>query len=225
MSVLYMGGLRMIEYKDSEFAQILPGALCSPEARAVSYAVNKVIKWLLSCAEGAKVYAAIDKLEDDELDLLALELNAQYYDNSLNVRVKRGIIKNAIKWHCSAGTPAAVQELIETVFEAGSVREWWEYDGKPYCFRVRAEVPLTESAIESFTRIIQNIKNTRSHLDAVEVFREVHQKLYSGAGAYWKVINQTIEDTFTDNFLIGQALRVASGTKSIGRFVIEEEER
>ncbi len=215
----------MIEYKDSEFAQILPGALCSPEARAISYAVNKALKWLLSCAEGAKVYAAIDKLKDEELDLLALELNAQYYDNSLNVRVKRGIINNAIKWHFSAGTPAAVQELIETVFGAGSVREWWEYGGKPYFFRVRAEAPLTESAVDSFTRIIQNVKNTRSHLEAVEVFREVHQKLYPGAGVYWQVARQTIEDTFTDSLLIGQALRYAAGTKSIGRLVIEEEER
>lgn len=215
----------MIEYKDSEIAQILPKVLRSPEVMAISYAINKSLKRLLSCAEMSGVYAVIDKLQDEALDLLALELQAQYYDNNLNVEIKRGIIKNAIKWHCSAGTPAAVQELIETVFGAGSVREWWEYDGKPYCFRARAEVPLTESAIESFTRIIQNVKNTRSHLDAVEVFREVHQKLYSGAGAYWKVINQTIEDTFTDNFLIGQALRVASGTKSIGRIVIEEEER
>lgn len=214
----------MIEYKDSEIVQILPSVLRSPEAIAVSYAVSKTLKRLLACAEGASVYAAIDKLGNEELDLLALELNAQYYDNNLNVSVKREIIKNAIKWYFSAGTPVAVQELIETVFGAGSVREWWEYGGKPYFFRVRAEVPLTESAIDSFTRIIQNVKNTRSHLEAVEVFREVHQKLYSGAGVYWQVARQTIEDTFTDSLLIGQALRYAAGTRSIGRLVIKEEE-
>lgn len=215
----------MIEYKDSEMAQILPDVLRSPEVKAVSYAINEALKRLMLCAESVGVYAAIDKLRDEELDLLALELNAQYYDNNLNVSVKRGIIKNAIKWHFSAGTPAAVQELIEIVFGAGSVREWWEYDGKPYFFRVRAEVPLTESAIDKFTRIIQNVKNTRSHLEAVEVFREVHQKLYPGAGVYWQVARQTIEDTFTDSLLIGQALRYAAGTKAVGRLVIEEEER
>ena len=215
----------MIEYKDSEIVQILPKVLCSPEVVAISYAINKALKRLLPCAEASGVYAVIDKLQDEALDLLAIELQAQYYDNNLNVAVKRGIIKSAIKWHFSAGTPAAVQELIETVFGAGSVREWWEYDGKPYFFRVRAEAPLTESAIESFTRIIQNVKNTRSHLEAVEVFREVHQKLYPGAGVYWQVVHQTIEDTFTDSLVIGQALRYAAGMKSVGRLVIEEEEK
>ena len=215
----------MIEYKDSEIVQILPNILCSPEVKAISYAVGKALKQLLLCGERASVYAAIHKLRDEELDLLALELNAQYYDNNLNINVKRGIIKNAIKWHCSAGTPAAVQELIEVVFGAGSVREWWEYGGEPYFFRVRAEVSLTESAIDRFTRIIQNVKNTRSHLEAVEVFREVHQTLYPGAGVYWQVVRQTIEDTCTDSLLIGQALRYAAGTKAVGRLVIEEEER
>ena len=214
----------MIEYRDSEIAQILPDVLRSPEVKAVSYAINKALKQLLLCAEKASVYAAIDKLENEELDLLSLELAAQYYDNNLRISVKREIIKNAIKWHFSTGTKASVQGLIETVFGAGSVREWWEYEGKPYLFRVRADVLLKESEIDSFTRIIQHVKNTRSHLEALEVFREVWQKLYSGSGVYWQVARQTIEDTFTDRFPIGQALWHAAGTKSLGRGVIKEEE-
>lgn len=213
----------MIEYRDSEIIQILPDALRSPEVKAVSYAINRMLKRLLSCAEKAGVYAVIDKLGDEELDLLALELDAQYYDNASNISVKRGIIKNAVKWHFSTGTPAAVQELIEVVFGAGSVKEWWEYGGEPYFFRARAEAVLTESTIDSFIRIIQNVKNTRSHLEALEVFREVHQKLYPGTGVYWQVIRQTIEDTPMENLPIGQALWYAAGTKSAAKFVIKEE--
>ncbi len=215
----------MIEYKDSEITQILPDALCAPEVMAVSYAVNRAVKKLLLYSEKAGVYSVVDKLQDEELDLLAIELQTQYYDNNLNIEAKRGIIKSTMKWYSSAGTPAAVQELIEIVFGAGSVREWWEYGGIPYRFRVRAEAPLTESAIEKFTRIIQNVKNTRSRLEAVEVFREVYQKLHISGGMFWKVKRQTVDDIFTDNFLIGQAVRYAAGTKTIGRIVIEEEER
>ena len=50
----------MIEYRDSEIAQILPDVLRSPEVKAVSYAINKALKQLLLCAEKASGDAAID---------------------------------------------------------------------------------------------------------------------------------------------------------------------
>ncbi|MFQ9474035.1 MAG: phage tail protein [Oscillospiraceae bacterium] len=33
------------------------------------------------------------------------------------------------------GTPAAVNRIIETIFETGYIEEWYEYDGEPHHFR------------------------------------------------------------------------------------------
>lgn len=30
------------------------------------------------------------------------------------------------------GTPAAVNRIIETIFETGYIEEWYEYDGDPH---------------------------------------------------------------------------------------------
>ena len=213
----------MIDYRNSSLMQILPEALCSPEAEALAFAIQGPVKKIMDYVEQIRVYASINHLRDEELDLLALELQAQYYSDSLDINTKRRIVQNAMKWHYTAGTPAAVQELIESVFGEGSVREWWEYGGKPYLFRARAEAPLTENSINDFVRIIQRVKNTRSHLEALEVFRKEILKLYLGGAAYWKVKRQVIEDTFTGITVQGQALKYACRVKGINRMIIREE--
>ena len=213
----------MIKLYDSQITDILPEYFSDKaNVKALAFALNRALqKFMLYCSH-ISVFAVIDELPGYVVDRMALDLNTQYYDDSFNIVTKRNLVKNTMLWYMTAGTPKAVEELIGIAFGAGSLKEWWEYGGEPYYFRVRAEVPLTESSIEKFTRIIQNVKNARSHLEAVEVFREIYQPIYLGVGVN-QVKRQTIEDTFTGVSVIGQSLNLAAGAKAVRRISIREE--
>ena len=68
--------------------------------------------------------------------------------------------------------------MIEYVFGGGVMAEWFEYDGKPYHFKVDTSAILTEDINEKFTKLIKKAKNIRSHLDQIVIKREIESKAY-----------------------------------------------
>lgn len=171
----------MINFEESEIAQILPGALKSlPEVKAISYAIKNAMGKLIAYSHRASVYATIDELPEDILDLLAVEMRSQYYEKDMRLEVKREILKKTLLWYCHAGTPGAVQELVETVFGIGEVKEWFDYGGDPYKFKVITDATSSYESIEEFEKIIKKVKNTRSHLDRVEFVRNQETAIYVG---------------------------------------------
>lgn len=171
----------MIKLYDSNITDILPSVLANQEkVIALGYAINQALQRLITYCEETSVYAVIDSLPDNILDLLALELNTQYYEDSLDVKTKRELVKNTLVWYEHSGTAAAVAELITTVFGEGEVKEWFEYGGEPFFFKIYTSATITEEAIEAFNQMIRKIKNTRSHLETVVADRDLKQTLYIG---------------------------------------------
>ena len=85
---------KVIKYTESEMLQVMPEPLkYKAEVVALSYAIKRAIGKMVGYAERASVYAAIDKLPEDILDLLAVELRAQYYDEDMDISIKREIVK------------------------------------------------------------------------------------------------------------------------------------
>ena len=73
----------MVDYKRGELLQIIPVNLLSPEVMAISYAVEEEKRIFLRYTAATSLYAAISDVPESVLDLMALELNAQYYELSL----------------------------------------------------------------------------------------------------------------------------------------------
>lgn len=187
----------MIKFEDSEITQILPGALKSlPEVKAISYAIKNAMGKLIAFSHLASVYTAIDELPEAILDLLATELRSQYYEKDMSLEVKRDILKKTLLWYCHAGTPSAVQELVEAVFGEGQVAEWFEYGGEPYRFKIKTNATLTPNMNEEFSSIIRKVKNTRSHLEAIEIKRTITQTLHSGVGQFTAYKHPAIIDGY-----------------------------
>ena len=165
----------MIKHYDSSIEAILPVNLNrEPEIQAISYAIQQQIRKLSERMRSARVYAAVDEMEDEALDLLALELGSQYYEESLGIQEKREIVKNTLNWYMKSGTVSAVRELIETVFGEGGVVEWFDFpdDEKiPGTFDVETGGTLDEDAMEEISVKIKNIKNARSHLRKIRAIR------------------------------------------------------
>lgn len=170
----------MIKFKDSEITQILPSNLkYDYQVQAISYVIKKALEKVIKYSNLIAIYAAIDDMPDHILDLLAIESRTQYYDENLSVETKRRLLKNTLIWHCKAGTPSAVEELISTIFGEGEVKEWFEYGGDPYSFKIISDAALDEESAIEFSKMIDKVKNVRSHLDGLEFSRKATQNFYT----------------------------------------------
>lgn len=175
----------MIKLLDSQIAQILPECLSGrASVQALSFALHRAVERLIGHCGNTSVFAVIDAAPDYVLDRLAIELNTQYYDDSLETRTKRKLIKNTLVWYMSAGTPQAVEELVAAVFGEGEVTEWFEYGDEPYFFKITTNAQMTPEMDAQFTAMLERVKNARSHIRAIEIHRTTEQALYSGACAF-----------------------------------------
>ena len=172
----------MINFYDGEITDIMPGNLTRDTAvQAVSYALKKGTQLLYQYLQLCHVYCSIETMPDKILDLMAQELRTQYYKDSLDIETKRALVRNTLIWYMTAGTPAAVEELITVVFGEGRVVEWFEYGAKPYWFKVQTDALLTEDKVAYFPRMLWKVKNTRSHIHMIEVHRSVELNIYAGS--------------------------------------------
>lgn len=172
----------MINLYDSSITDILPEPLSNdPKVQALGYAIKRAMQRLLNYCQNISVYAVIDTAPEQVLDLLAVELNTQYYDDSMPVEVKRNLIKNTLIWYTKTGTKAAVQELVENIFGNGEVQEWFDYGGDPFCFKViTSNINSTDEMIQQLASIVGSVQNARSHLDSVVVEVMQQLKIYNG---------------------------------------------
>ena len=161
----------MINLYESQITDILPANIkADPAAKAISYAISRMVKRIVDEAPKAGIYAMIDSLNEEALDLLAVELRTKYYGAWLSLEEKRAIVKKTLLWYCHAGTLFTTQELTDFVFEDAQIEEWFQYGGGAYLFRVIINVITQDITLEKYMeylKAIYGVKNTRSHLEAM----------------------------------------------------------
>lgn len=166
----------MIDIRDGELLDMLPSSLKDVDMQCLSYALKISIQKLLDYEIGAMTSNFIDQVPEEVLDVLAVELRSLYYLDSMDIETKRAIIKNTLIWHTKAGTPSAVAEMIETIFGAGSLVEWYDFEdgeGEPGTFDISTSAQLTPDILEQMETIIERVKNIRSHLRWVSIDRTI----------------------------------------------------
>ena len=175
----------MISYYDGQLTDIMPGNITKkPEVKALSYALQQACRLLYRYSRRLYIYSNLDEQPEDVIDLLASELRTQYYRSTLDLDTKRRLVKNTLIWYMSAGTPQAVEELVGAVFGEGEVKEWFEYDDKPYYFKIVTNAILTPEINGFFSIMIRRVKNTRSHLRTIDIHRIANHHLFSGAAVF-----------------------------------------
>lgn len=175
----------MIDLRECLTLRLMPEVFRNdPKIQAASYALQQTAKMLIEKIDNAAVYASIDILPDEILDLLAVELRSQYYDPAMEVEKKREIIRKTLAWFYHAGTLKTVKELTNFLFGENIVTEWFEYDGRPYTFRLEImglDVLITDKGMADFIAALQKVKNTRSLLECITFHRRIDGELFSGA--------------------------------------------
>ncbi len=114
-----------------------------------------------------------DLLHVDFLPFLAWALSVDAWDSSWTEDRKRHAIKAAIALHRVKGTPAALKTALNALELGVQVKEWFEYGGKPYHFRLDVELSdsgLNESEIATIEAVALAVKNERSKLEVLKVW-------------------------------------------------------
>lgn len=160
----------MIKLSGSRFTDIAPENLASQvEVQAIAYAVGRQVEKLCAYSDAARTYAAIATMPERLLDYMAVELRTPSYDENYSIKTKRALIEGSLLFYTQMGTPAAVNRIIETIFETGYIEEWYEYDGEPHHFRayVGDGGEVGPGELEEFRRVLSSVKRLSSWLDDI----------------------------------------------------------
>ncbi|WDL77670.1 phage tail protein I [Helicobacter winghamensis] len=104
-----------------------------------------------------------------------LPILANAYDVSidhLNKKEARALISKALLLDRHNGTAYAIKEALKAVFPTAVVKEWFDYGGEPYYFKVKVvsmETSFDEESFKKLERLIQEFKNVRSVLESIEL--------------------------------------------------------
>lgn len=160
---------------------------------ALSEALGLAMGQALDYTDESQIYTRLDTAPEAVLDVLAVDWKVDWYDTGFTLEQKRETIKTALMVRRLMGTAAAVKLQVHTLYPDAEVKEWFQYDGRPGCFRVN--VPLPEEGISAtdFRRLktgILTTKNERSHLDVIDIRHETEGTVLVGG---FSVVGQTIE--------------------------------
>lgn len=161
----------MITLRDAKLTDALPQIIArEPWAQAMAYAINNQMKRLLRYADGVMVSASVDTMPSNILDILAVELRLPHYDQSYTPAVKRELIKGALSYWATTGTPGSLTEILNNIFGDAEIEEWFEYKGAPGYFRILTSNPnVTGKTLEQFEKTTQDVKRLSAWLEEVLV--------------------------------------------------------
>ena len=128
------------------------------------------------------IMSRIRILSEKKIEELLLQFHVDYVDDKLTLAQKQELVINSIQNHMIKGTPKAVQNICNILFEYSEVKEWFEYGGRPYYFKV-STITGSITSMEDYQRIllaINSYKNVRSWLDGLHFIREQNSNLYVG---------------------------------------------
>lgn len=159
----------MTNLRGGSMLALLPSAYSQDmETQAFAYAVDRQIDKLCGYADGTQVYASVDKMPDQILDILAVENRTPAYSQGYSLAVKVDLLRQTIPFWAQMGTPYAVNRMISTIFGSGYIEESWEYGGEPHHFRAMTGNPyITKENVDDFVRAVAAVKRLSSWLDEV----------------------------------------------------------
>lgn len=132
-----------------------------PTTIAMCKALNPIFIELSKESKLAFIYGRIDELDDKTLDELAWQFHVDFYSVDFPINVKRNLIKNSKIIHRLKGTPIGVEHLLSSIFGSSKLVEWFEYDGKPFMFKVKVDVENNINLLlDKFEESINSVKNT-----------------------------------------------------------------
>lgn len=164
-----------MKLENVEIVKLLPPWMRQDEANAaLSRSASSLFQDPAKRIKQLRIWDKIDELDDEMLDELAWELNIDWYSSAMEISKKRATIKVAHLIMEKRGTKWAVEQLISAYFGTGYVKEWFEYGGDPYMFRVLTTNPdIGDDGMAGFFKQVDVAKSVRSHMEGVYFYEEL----------------------------------------------------
>lgn len=200
----------MIKYQDGEMLNLLSTPMAGDtDIIALSYAIKMGVAKFIVYVAKTMMFADVDNQPESILDYMAIELDATYYEQDMDIATKRKLIKGALKWYMAAGSGKSVKELISTTFGGGDVSEWYEFGGEPGEFGVEIESQMTEENYKRLSRTLDSVKPSSAHLKALESVRDAETDLRLGSALAEQSISTMYED-YSENTGLNEVVHAGS---------------
>lgn len=212
----------MIKIQDAEIIHSLPPIIANqPWARAASYATSQVLKMVLSLIKGTLTFSNVENLDHDVLDVLATDLRVANYKQSYSLDLKRKLVKFALQYWATAGTKAATEEIVQSIFEDATITEWFEYGGTPGCFKIiTKDTALTDDDVLEFKRVAENVKRLSAWLEKIVIEIETEPMTVHLGVIEWDFIAETIEQQREGNLFYGFITQLGE----VEKYIMSKEE-
>lgn len=174
----------MNRLENLQLTQLLPASIAADTTvKNISLSVETILQTVAGQTAAVLLLPHLDELPEAIIDELAWQYHVDAYSADFAIDVKRQLIRQSIAWHHKKGTPAAVTDMLSTIYASAQLEEFWEYGGEPYHFRVTVGEDRTDSAqtIDDAIRVIKLSKNVRSWLDGIKFRRNITGTIYLGA--------------------------------------------
>lgn len=161
--------------RENLVATLPPALQKDPSVVALAEAMAELLAQRLKEIEQLRIYPAIDRLDEQLLDILAYDFKVDWWDPNYTLEEKRRTLKDSWRVHKTLGTKAAVETAISAIYPNTKVVEWFEYGGEPYHFRL--DINITDDSMDSDKqrRVLERVnfyKSLRSHSDGITYFVE-----------------------------------------------------
>ncbi|GHU42158.1 hypothetical protein FACS1894111_05610 [Clostridia bacterium] len=155
---------------DIDFTRALPEPLKNDTAMlALGRAIAGELQENIRLSRLAIIYARLDELDEQLLDILARDLHVDWYEDTYPVQAKRQVIKDSVKVHKRLGTKYAMTTALGSVFPHTEVQEWYEYGGTHHRFRIILDFTNAKAPADIFQviRTQKFYKRLTAHLDEI----------------------------------------------------------
>lgn len=204
----------MVDISSIRLIDLIPPSIRDdPEIQAAAGALEGELQAVTAAIPTVMLISRIDELAEDVIDLLAWQWHVDFYEPGMSLGQKRALVKTSIAQHRKKGTPWAVEEVVKVILQGALVQEWFEYGGEPYFFRVvkiNGQIP-DAATYDRLKKAIDTVKNTRSWLEGVALYRETAGTVYTGGVVASGRSVEILPATFRGPSLFG-TIRVGGAT-------------
>lgn len=160
-----------------------------PEISSLITAIDPELQALSQDSILPLIFARIDELPEDVIDLLVWQLHADFYDLMATLTMKREAVKNSILWHMHKGTQWAIIEALRQMGITAEFIHWHDDNSRPYTFKLKALVTGDfhrtqgkDKLTASIRRAVEESKSARSLMSDLETRMEFREDigLYAG---------------------------------------------
>lgn len=156
--------------KKEQFLKIFPENLKKYENLEVmaELFIDTIIQEAEPAMERLLIYLNMELQRDETLDKLACHWNVDFYETTMPREQKIKMIKDSFYFKSTKGTKGVLQKSLDIVYLGTKVKEWFEYGGNRYYFKIISDKIFDENEIKRIIDFVTVYKNVRSTLETIE---------------------------------------------------------